>query len=270
MYERIVVALDGSELAEKVLPHVTALAEAFRPSVTLVRAYEPPRTLMAGMAASALPGTGPLMDPGPAIRAGRDEADDYLEGIGARLSAAGVPAEPVRVDGGAASAILAVARERHATLIAMTTHGRGGLTRLVFGSVAEAVLRHAPCPVLLVRADDGSRHATEDVAEPHHATVRSERAEQSLLGEPARLVGGTRLMRYRVAVSALNWVVATPERPCPVCGATDACCVADGSGYARCRAVCSVHPVEGGGWLHDLRGAPPLAAAQERLLVGAP
>jgi nucleotide-binding universal stress UspA family protein len=206
MYERIVVALDGSELAEKVLPHVTALAEAFRPTVTLVRAYEPPRTLMAGMAASALPGTGPMMDPWPAIRAGRDEADKYLEGIAARLSAAGVPTEPVRIDGGAASAILAVARERHATLIAMTTHGRGGLNRLVFGSVAEAVLRHAPCPVLLVRADDSSRYATEDVAEAHHAPVRDERTEQSLLRERARLVGGSRLARYLTAFATSSWV----------------------------------------------------------------
>ena len=94
MYERIVVALDGSDLAERVLPHVVALAGAFRPTVTLVRAHDPSTAQMAGMASSFLPGTEPLLDPGPAIQAARREAEAYLAGVEARLSGPGSAPRP--------------------------------------------------------------------------------------------------------------------------------------------------------------------------------
>jgi nucleotide-binding universal stress UspA family protein len=151
-YGRILVPLDGSLLAEEVLPHVVSLARRYGAAVELVRAYAPPPSLLAASAASSLPGTGPVLDPAPFIAAGKQEADVYLARVAARLEAAGVAVERRRPDGSPGESVVAVAREGGADLIAMTTHGRGGLGRLVLGSVADYVLQHAPCPVLLVRS----------------------------------------------------------------------------------------------------------------------
>jgi nucleotide-binding universal stress UspA family protein len=81
----------------------------------------------------------------------RSEAEEYLASIATALRARGVRVTiHVRV-GDAVSQILAGAREADADMIAMTTHGRGGFGRLVFGSIAEAVLRQAEIPVFLMR-----------------------------------------------------------------------------------------------------------------------
>jgi nucleotide-binding universal stress UspA family protein len=156
-YARILVALDGSELAERVLSHAVSLARCHGSTLELVRAYAPPPSVLSASAATALPGTGPLVDPGPVIEAGKEEADRYLAEVAGRLGAEGLTIEHRRLDGAASESVVAEARRTDADLIAMTTHGRGGLGRLVLGSVAERVLRTAPCPVLLVRAADEER-----------------------------------------------------------------------------------------------------------------
>lgn len=66
-------------------------------------------------------------------------------------AAAGVPVEPILVEGDPAAEIVRVARERPCELIVMATHGRTGVRRLVLGSVAEHVVRTASCPVLTLR-----------------------------------------------------------------------------------------------------------------------
>jgi nucleotide-binding universal stress UspA family protein/osmotically-inducible protein OsmY len=149
MYRRIVVPLDGSELAERVLPHVAALATRFSAAVTLVRACEPRPT--ASTVAAAVP-AGRAAHGGVArVEPAGDDASSYLAGVARRLAGGGMAVHAERVDGGAAASIVAVARRRRADLVAMTTHGRGGPGRPVLGSVAETVVRRAPCPVLLVR-----------------------------------------------------------------------------------------------------------------------
>jgi nucleotide-binding universal stress UspA family protein len=79
------------------------------------------------------------------------EARTYLEHVGNVLRGKGLQVETQIPEGAAVQAIVDCAKRLRADLIALTTHGRGGLTRLVFGSVAEGVLRSAPCPVLLLR-----------------------------------------------------------------------------------------------------------------------
>ena len=80
------------------------------------------------------------------------DAHAYLEGIGQRLAERGLTIRTdVRLEA-AAEAILDLAVEQQADLIVMSTHGRGGLGRWVYGSVADRVLRGAAIPVLLVRA----------------------------------------------------------------------------------------------------------------------
>ena len=78
-------------------------------------------------------------------------AREYLGGIADRLAARGRHIHIRTALGSAAAAIVTTAQAEKADLIAMTTHGRGGIRRLVFGSVAEEVLRTAPVPVLLFR-----------------------------------------------------------------------------------------------------------------------
>lgn len=134
---RILVPLDGSELAEGALPHARALAQALGAKVLLVRS----RTMPSGDVFLP-PSMIRVPDvEGPAIK-------DYL---------AGFEEESVAATGSAAEAILNEAAR--ADLIVMTSHGRSGLGRWLLGSVAEEVVRKSPCPVLVV----GSRTPARDV-----------------------------------------------------------------------------------------------------------
>src|SRR5262249_21767164 len=148
---RILVPLDGSELAEAVLPHASMLAQRLGATIELVRAYAPPAALLAAAAASAMPGTGPGLDPGPYLAAGREEAETYLGEVAERLRGRGVGSERRGREGAAGEEIVAEGARGPADLVAMTTHGRGGLGRLAHGSVATHVASHAPCAVLMVR-----------------------------------------------------------------------------------------------------------------------
>jgi nucleotide-binding universal stress UspA family protein len=156
MYERILVPLDGSDLAQQVLPHVEPLAEKLGSTLILVRAIIVPGALIPGTAAGAGVVAGPIVDPAPIIEADRLAAAGYLAALADRLQVRGFAVEPEQAEGSAHEVIVERAIHHRVGLIAMTTHGRGGLGRLVFGSVADAVLRAAPCPVLLVRASQAS------------------------------------------------------------------------------------------------------------------
>ena len=158
MFERILVALDGSELAERVLPAVEQLAEKFSSTVILLRATISPEELATmttpqsgfGWPAMGAP-PGPLVNPLEITKADLEEATNYLDSIAERFRAKGLEVLVETPDERAQDAILDCAGRLGVDLIAMTTHGRGGLGRLFYGSVAEHILHHAPCPVLLVR-----------------------------------------------------------------------------------------------------------------------
>jgi nucleotide-binding universal stress UspA family protein len=147
MYDRILVPLDGSRLSELVLPHVEALAEKFGSSIVLIRVNAP---LSASSAAAS-----PPQDPTLVHRLEQQAAEGQLKGVADGLQAKGYTVHLEMPTGSAAHEILETARASEVRLIAMTTHGFGGLGRLLFGSVADEVLRHAPCPILLVRVDEG-------------------------------------------------------------------------------------------------------------------
>jgi nucleotide-binding universal stress UspA family protein len=85
----------------------------------------------------------------------RREAETYLAGIAARLAADGVRVTTEVRAGFADQEILAAVQP--GDLLALASHGRGGLGRILLGSVAEKVTREAPVPVLLVRADEGGQ-----------------------------------------------------------------------------------------------------------------
>ncbi len=156
-YGRILVPLDGSALAEQVLPHVAALAKAFGSTVTLLRVVVPPTPFPLGAAPGMAVQVTSIPDPVPHIANERREAVDYLSGVADRF--AGDIPEIASADevGQPAEAILDHARQMGVALIAMTTHGRSGIGRLMFGSVADSVLREALCPVFLLRTRPGDR-----------------------------------------------------------------------------------------------------------------
>lgn len=142
-WKRMVVPLDGSPVAEAVIPTAARMARRLGLEMVLLRAVrdDPPRVIDSGRQ---------IVIDETARR--KQEAEEYLRSIAARLSAAGLR---VRTDvraGDAARAILDGARECEADVIAMTTHGRGALGRLLHGSVTEGVLHRAHLPVVVVRA----------------------------------------------------------------------------------------------------------------------
>jgi nucleotide-binding universal stress UspA family protein len=88
------------------------------------------------------------------MEAERDAVDDYLTTIAKRLEAQGLRVQTAEPEGSAADAILGLADEVDADLIAMTTHGQTGMRRLLFGSVAGEVLHRSTLPLLLVRVQE--------------------------------------------------------------------------------------------------------------------
>lgn len=144
--KRVVVPLDGSGLAEKVLPHVASLARKLKLEVQLVRAYAlPPDAYLVADG---------VIDQGPAQfrRSMHEECEKYLDGKVAGLRADGVdPVSATMIEGDAANEIVELAAGSPQSLIAMSTHGRSGVGRWVLGSVAERVVQHSRAPVLLIR-----------------------------------------------------------------------------------------------------------------------
>ena len=138
MFHRILVPLDASAAAARALPFAEALAGAGSARLLLVQAVN----------VHTVPGADPTESQVLAL----DEAQAYLDGLAARISDAGITVETAVPYGPAAEEIVTEARLRHADLIVMTTHGRTGLGRWVYGSVAEAVLAHSPVPVLLLQS----------------------------------------------------------------------------------------------------------------------
>lgn len=152
MYQRIIVALDGSELAEAVLPHAIALAERFGSRVMLLRAAPAPADLMLAEGAAGEIPVDPVVGSTEEAAADHQDALRYLEGVAARLRERGISVDTALPEGSAPDVIVATANEIEADLIAMATHAEGGLGRLLFGSVAEDVLHRARCPILMLRA----------------------------------------------------------------------------------------------------------------------
>jgi len=142
MYKRVLVPLDGSMVAEAIVPFILEIAGPLDIDVALLRVIAPtlPVVVESGGPVAA--------DDAEKLR---ESAEEYLATVAADLRARGVRVTLAVRFGDAVAEILAGAREAEADLIAMTTHGRSGLGRLLFGSVAEAVLRHAEVPVFLMR-----------------------------------------------------------------------------------------------------------------------
>jgi nucleotide-binding universal stress UspA family protein len=156
MYRVLMVPTDGSELSRYAIPWALALARPAAAAIHLVQVTVPAEAVVAP--------SGLALDPGllPQLRAGQEDA---LAGLAERLSiGTGVSFTPALVEGDAPSALLDYARDHRVDLVVMSTHGRGGVSRALLGSVSDAMIRKARVPVLLTRPDNYAPEEREEAA----------------------------------------------------------------------------------------------------------
>ncbi|NQW22019.1 MAG: universal stress protein [SAR202 cluster bacterium] len=153
--ETIIVPVDGSSLAEMVIPHVAALAKAMNLSVTLLRVATTAEEIITvtGYQGSNGGRNIEFQDFEKMATEARNQALDYLVKLEGSLREQGVAKVNHRMESGPpAQVIVDVAHDTSDNLVAMTTHGRSGPARWTLGSVADRVVRHSGDPVLVIRS----------------------------------------------------------------------------------------------------------------------
>lgn len=149
MYQKVLVPLDGSKLAECVLEHVEQLAKGCNTEeVILVSVTE--RVTGHTLA----PEVGEVYGGDVPITVGKmqRQAERYLDRIAKRLAKKGISVQTAVLRGNPAEEIVHYAQENECGLITMASHGRSGISRWAYGSVADKILRASPVPVLIVKA----------------------------------------------------------------------------------------------------------------------
>ncbi|MGD9091763.1 MAG: universal stress protein [Anaerolineales bacterium] len=147
MYQSILVPLDGSKRAERILSHAEELARQCKASIILLRVVEPdPEGL------GTYSGSVSLYR--ESFKRWEEEAKAYLTGIKGELSAKGLDVRRALESGPVVKKIIEVADSEDVDLIAMASHGRTGLSSAFYGSVAAGVLHQVDRPLLLIRADE--------------------------------------------------------------------------------------------------------------------
>jgi nucleotide-binding universal stress UspA family protein len=149
MYKKIMVPLDGSELAECVLPHLETIVKGCEsPEVIVVKVVEP-LSVPYGREVSQFTS----MKQVEAFETHQKaDAEKYLEKVIARLKKTGVNAKAKVIYGKAGEALSDYATKNKVDLVIIATHGRSGISRWVWGSVADRLVRSVCVPVLMVRA----------------------------------------------------------------------------------------------------------------------
>jgi nucleotide-binding universal stress UspA family protein len=147
MYQRIIVPLDGSELAEVALPYAEELASRLKTEAILFQVVPKAYHVYGAYEAVAqVPYTDEEMKP---LKA---SAQGYLEKVSSRLEGKGINIRSEVTVGSAASEIIKLADEANTGIVTMSTHGRSGISRWALGSVADKVARGTKCPVAFIRA----------------------------------------------------------------------------------------------------------------------
>jgi nucleotide-binding universal stress UspA family protein len=197
MFDHILVPLDASPLAECVLPHVVTMARAFDAQVTLLHVLE--RGEAAGRAAPI----DPLV-----WHIGKAEAKAYLDGVAGRLRQTGIDLEVELLEGRAARTVVEFAASHDASLVILSSHGRGGLSGWNVSSAAQQIILRVHRSVMIVRA---YQPVVEQLGEAHYRRVlvpldSSQRAEWVL---PVV----TTLASTHGSQIVLAHVVSRPEMP---------------------------------------------------------
>ena len=197
MFDHILVPLDGSKLAECVLPHAVALARAFHAQVTLLQVLGNPSSS----------GQGGSIDPLDwHIR--KAEARAYLEDVAARLESADVQTQNVLLEGPPAKRIIDFAHEADVDLVLLGSHGRSGLSGWNISSVVQKIILRAYMPTMIVRA---YQHVPGDLLGLRHRYVLAP-LDGSQRAECVLPLAAT-LTRFHESRLLFAQVVAKPEMP---------------------------------------------------------
>ena len=148
LIKRILVPLDGSKVAEQIVPHAEELARCMGAELILFQAYESFLGVISGEAMVTMSAE----EIKEANRHREEDAKAYLRTIAGTLREMGLTVSEVVVPGDPADVILSYAESNAVDMISMSTHGLSGLKRWVFGSVTDKVLHAGDMPVLVVRA----------------------------------------------------------------------------------------------------------------------
>lgn len=141
MYDRMIVPLDGSQLAEQVLPYVHVVSEGLKCPITLVRVFDVP-AMIEGVSGATIDRVASEL---------RADADRYLERVKGTFVDVGANVSVVGKQGDAASVIIEESEKGASTIVMISSHGRSGVTRWAMGSVAEKVLQATNNPLLIIR-----------------------------------------------------------------------------------------------------------------------
>lgn len=162
MYKKIMVPLDGSELAECVLPHLEKFITSKQvTTVVLVRVVEPESTIFDDTAVLSSKSRDQIIKNARIIEEKRkSNAAAYLEGVVSRLKRNGVEIKTAVLLGRVADSLADYIETNGIKLIIIATHGRSGISRWVRGSIADRVLRFSRVPVLMVQADRSTERNT--------------------------------------------------------------------------------------------------------------
>jgi nucleotide-binding universal stress UspA family protein len=155
MFSKILVCLDGSRLAEQIIPYATEQALHFKCKVVLLQVYN----ISSSIAAAAAGGAAGTSMVGPdmikeEISRLESEAITYLNEVAISLKEQGLDVSVAISQGTAGDTIVSFAQAEGVDLIALATHGHSGLGRVVFGSVADKVLRDSGLPILIIKPQD--------------------------------------------------------------------------------------------------------------------
>jgi nucleotide-binding universal stress UspA family protein len=145
VFERILVCLDGSDLAEQMLPYAIEIARRFGSRLTLLEVTAPPSAVVE-------PTTGYYHATSPKeVQDSEEEAAGYLEKVAEPLQSRGLDIEYLTLPGSPGRTIVEYAEENEIDLIILGSHGRSGFSRFAFGSIADYVLKQSGRPVLVKR-----------------------------------------------------------------------------------------------------------------------
>jgi nucleotide-binding universal stress UspA family protein len=194
--DTILLPLDGSHLSERALNLGQRLARAYGATLRLVHVLEEPLIF------DLLPSL---------VLPDRQAAERYLAAV-AEGVADDIDAHTSVLRGNATEELLALAQDKPETMIVMSTHGRGGLGRIVFGSVADKIVRGATVPVALVRAEPGPDHPTvHNILVPLDGSLLAEGALPVALGLARRAGATLSLVRVVEPFWQAPYVAFAPE-----------------------------------------------------------